>query len=377
MNLMIKIRLLLILAIAFSCQVKQGEKSIAVSSNSYAHGFEIKTENDITKLTIKNPWEQAQNISIDYYLIEKGMPTPDSLIGENIIFTPIERIICLSTSHVAFLDAIGEAGKIVGVSGSNFITNKDIVERINRGEIVDAGYGQNLNYELIVKQNPGLVMVYGIGSEVSAQVRKLADLGVPSIMNAEYLEEDPLGKAEWVRFVGALFNKQPEAEIFFSEVETEYNQLKQLVHGNSNPPNVLVGSPYKDSWWVPGGNSYMAHLIADAGGSYLGKDNLSHESFVISFENALTWASKADVWINVSSLGSKEEILASDSRFKNLHVFNEGRIFNNINRVSANGGNDFWESGTIYPNLILKDLIKIFYPTLLTGEEYTFYKEIN
>ncbi len=368
---------ILLVFVLCSCGISQKEQAAGVSSNKYAHGFEIVKEGEITRLTITNPWEQAENVIIDYYLVDKGKEVPDSLEGKSIIFTPVERIICLSTSHIAFLDALGVADKVVGVSGSKYITNEEVVNRIANGEVVDVGYGQNLNYELIVKQTPSLVMVYGIGSEVSSVVRKLHDLGVPAILNAEYLESSPLGKAEWIKFVGELFNKSQEAEQFMLEVEEDYNQLKQLVHAIGKKPNVLVGSPYKDSWWVPGGDSYMANLISDAGGDYVGKDNPSHESYVVSFENALTWAANADVWINMGMMASKKEILASDERFKNLVVFNEGRVFNNINRVSANGGNDFWESGAIYPNLILKDLIKILYPNILVEEEYTYYKEIK
>ena len=372
-----RILILLILLAGFSCQVSKEEKRTVSSSNLYAHGFEIVDKEDFVKLTVKNPWEEAKNISIDYYLLEKGKTIQDSLKGKNIIYTPVEKIVCLSTSHLAFLEAINEDHKVVGVSGADYVSNKGIAERIRKGEIVDVGYGQNLNYELLVQQKPDLVMVYGIGSEVSALVRKLADLGIPAILNGEYLEEKPLGKAEWVKFVAALFQKEAQADSFFVGIEKDYLELSNLVKTMNNSPKVMVGSPYKDSWWVPGGNSYLANLIADAGGDYLGKENTTHESCVVSFENAFAWASTADVWINMSSLKSKDEIIASDSRFKNLDVLNHGRVFNNIHRVTETGGNDFWESGTVYPNLILKDLIKVFYPSLLKEVDFTYYEEIK
>ncbi len=372
-----RILILLLLLIGFSCQVSKEDKRTVSPSNLYAHGFEIEDKGDFVKLTVKNPWEEANNISIDYYLIEKGKTIKDLLKGKNIIFTPVEKIVCLSTSHLAFLEAINEDHKVVGVSGADYVSNKNIAERIRKGEIVDVGYGQNLNYELLVQQKPDLVMVYGIGSEVSALVRKLADLGIPAILNGEYLEEKPLGKAEWVKFVAALFQKEAQADSFFVGIEKEYLELTNLVKTTNNNPKVMVGSPYKDSWWVPGGNSYLANLIADAGGDYVGRGNTTHESYVVSFENAFAWASTADVWINMSSLKSKDEIVASDSRFENLGVLNQGRVFNNIHRVTETGGNDFWESGTVYPNLILKDLIKVFYPSLLNEVDFTYYEEIK
>lgn len=120
----------------------------------------------------------------------------------------------------------------------------------------------------------------------------------------------------------------------------------------------------------------MANLIADAGGDYLGKDNQSNESFAISFENALVWGSQADVWINMGNLSSKKEIRDTDERFENFNVFNEGRLFNNIKKLHPHGGNEFWESGTVNPHLVLRDLIHIFHPKLIQ-EELIYYSEIK
>ena len=173
-----------------------------------------------------------------------------------------------------------------------------------------------------------------------------------------------------------MFEKENEAGRFFDEIKSDYIALQKKVYNKTNRPKVLVGSPYKDSWWVPGGNSYLANLISDAGGDYLGKSNLSHESYVISFENAFVWANEADVWINMGNLSSKNEVLSADERFENFKVLKDGKLFNNINKMSENGGNDFWESGTVFPNLVLRDLITIFYPGLVE-EELVYYKEIK
>jgi iron complex transport system substrate-binding protein len=170
--------------------------------------------------------------------------------------------------------------------------------------------------------------------------------------------------------------RNTEAEIFFGEIEDDYLSLKKLVENRDSKPKILVGSPYMDSWWIPGGNSYLANMINDAGGDYLGKKNASHESYVISFENALTFGNEADVWINLGLLSSKQEIIATDQRFSNFGVFKNGRIYNNINRMGENGGNDFWESGTVFPNLILRDLISVFYPGTIQ-EEMVYYREVK
>jgi iron complex transport system substrate-binding protein len=353
-----------------------GGQQETTSSGHYARGFMIDKKEGITQATVFNPWGNARNISMTYYLVNSDSIIPEALSDKRYIKTPVRRVICLSTTHVAYLDALGETETIAGISGSRYITNQAVRERMEKGLVPDVGYGQNLNYELIVKQKPDLVMLYGIGSEVTGQARKLEELGIQVIMLAEYLEETPLGKAEWIKFAAALFEKEELADEYFRHVEYEYNRLKYLVAETEQKPSVLVGSPYMDAWWVPGGNSYMANLIADAGAVYSGKDNKSHESYVISFENALEWASRADVWINMGNLSSRQEILAADERFGMFRVFQKGKVYNNIKRLSAHGGNDFWESGTVNPHLVLQDLISVFHPGLSKGD-LIYYQEIK
>lgn len=347
--------------------------------SAQANGFLIEKSlknAGVTKLTIFNPWEEARDVSVDYYLVNRDSEISASLAGKRIIRTPVQRVICLSTTHLAYLDVLGENKSVVGISGSQYISNPEIRDRMGLGNVPDVGYGQNLNYEVMIKLKPDLVLLYGIGSEVTSYSRKLEELGIPVVMVAEYLEETPLGKTEWVKFIGAFFEKGDMADEYFHKVEEEYYRLKDLVKDKIHKPDVLVGSPYKDAWWVPGGNSYMANLIADAGGNYIGRKNTSHESYVISFENAIAWGNEAEIWINMGNLSTKSEVLAADQRFQSLKVFGNGKMYNNINRLSAHGGNDFWESGTVNPHIILRDLISIFHPGLVE-DELVYYKEIK
>ncbi len=361
----------------FSCSPKSGKKNDTTRSNQYARGFSITKSGAFKKIEIFNPWENADNIRFEYYLAGSDQVVPDTLKNKQVIRTPVKKVICMSTSHIAFLEAINETESISGVSGGHYVTSQKVRPAFEKGRIAEIGYGQNINYELIINIHPDLVMVYGIGSEVSGMVKKLQDLGVPVIIIAEYLEQSPLGKTEWLKLVASLFNKEEMAVDFFRKIETDYLALKEITRNQGQGPKVLVGVPYRDSWWVPGGNSYIANLIADAGGNYPGKENPDHESYVISFEDAMLWAETADVWINTGSLANRKEILDTDSRFANFGVFRKGTIFNNNRLVTPSGGNDFWESGTVYPNRILSDLIRIFHPGLLPERDFTYYKEIK
>jgi iron complex transport system substrate-binding protein len=369
--------ILFIIALFTGCARSGKNLPQPIRSNRYAHGFEVKQTGAIKKITIYNPWEQANNISFDYYLIEKGSTPPDSIDPKKIIYTPVKNVVCLSTSHVALLDALGECENITGVSGSSYISNTLIREKIKAGKMIDVGYDQGFNYELLLQQKPELVLVYGIGSEVSTQVRKMEDLGLKVFFVAEYLEASPLGKAEWVKCLAPLFGKEQQADDFFGATEKKCLELKKRAETVATKPNVMVGLPYRDSWWVPGGKSYLANLIADAGGNYVGKDNPSHESYVVSFENALGLSATADIWINLGMVNSRQEVIAGDERIGKFPVFGKGKIFNNNNRMSPEGGNDFWESGTVCPDKILGDLIRIFHPELRDTTSLVYYKEIR
>lgn len=365
-----------VLILISGCADTNQNSSRGKNGNQYAKGFSIEREENITKLTVFNPWEKARNVFMEYYLIDKNQILPDSLSGKTVFQTPVKKVICLSTTHIGFLEALDETGSVAGISGSRYITSDAVRKRIDENQAPDVGYGNNLNFEVIVQQKPDLVMVYGVGGEVTSQILKLEELRIPVVIVAEFLEETPLGKAEWIKFIAPFFNKEEVADEYFSNVEKEYNRLRDLALHQTKKPKVLVGSPYKDSWWVPGGKSYLAHLIEDAGGDYPGKTNSSHESFVISFEHALVWGAEADIWINMASLASKQEILNADARFNSFGVFREGKVFNNIKRTIPGGGNDFWESGTVNPHLVLRDLISIFHPSLIS-EEPVYYLEIK
>ncbi len=357
---------------------RSGEQyAINTSSDAYAKGFYVTVEEGIRKLTVVNPWEKARNIQIEYYLIDKTSEIPVSLKGKNIIRTPVEKIICLSTTHLAFLDALGEINRVKGISGGIYVSHPIIKQGVQNAEIIDVGYGQNLNFEAIIDLQPDVVMVYGVDSEITGFLSKFSDLGIPSILNAEYLETSPLGKAEWIKFAGELFNKGELADSIFRETERRYKELTRISAGQARRPKVMMGLPYRDAWWVPGGDSYMARLIADAGGDYIGSNNSSRESYVISFEEALMWASVANFWLNLGMVTSKSEILTADSRFEKFKVFNQGEIFNNNRRATGLGGNDFWESGVVAPEVILADLISIFHRETMNNHEMIYYQEIK
>jgi len=373
----------LILPLFSACKNRAGkeERSVPLKTGSYieyAQRFSIENKEGYSVLTIINPWQGAVNINHIYYLVRRGYKIPAGLDTSAIIDVPVRKIICMSTTYLAMISALGEEQSVKGISGTDLIYNKGLKERAKRGEVADVGYEDNLNKELVIQIAPDLIMVYGVGSEAAGYLNKIRELGFRILFNADFLETDPLGKAEWIKVFGALFCKEKQADDLFFSISTEYNNIKSLIREKSrNRPVVLLGLPWKDTWFISPGNSFMSRLISDAGGNYLWKDTRSDISMPFGIENVFLKALAADYWLNIGSVQSHYEITAMDMRLGDLPSFRKGKMFNNNNRVTFKGGNDYWESGAINPHIILKDIGAILHPDLFPGYKLFYYKKIN
>ena len=291
----------------------------------------------------------------------------------------------MSSSHAAMLDAVGCNDRIVGLSGCQFIYNTTLCKRIENGEICEVGYDAAFDFEKISALKADIVLLYGIAGEAKSITDKLDELNIPYIYIGDYLEADPLGKAEWVVALASLCGVEEQGKTFFEEVEERYCALRNTKHCSAYKPRVMLNLPYRDTWFMPPHNSYMVRLIEDAGGSYILEQNknlstpnsqLSTKSTPISLEEALVLAMKADFWLNLGQMASKEEICAAAPRFAKVDAIRFGRLYNNTKRTNESRGSDFWESGTVRPDLILEDLIKILHYEAPTEKLY-YYKRLD
>lgn len=340
--------------------------------------FTIEKKNGWTEVEIINPWQGAKNVIQKYYLVKRGSKLPEGFDSSAVIFVPLRKIICMSTTHLAMIEALGENKSIVGVSGTDFIYSPDLNARVTAGAISDVGYEANLNKELILKLSPDLIMIYGIGSESAGYVGKIKELGIKILMNADYLETDPLARAEWIKLFGALYCKETLADSIFNKEVDDYKSLKQYIKQNSgNEPKVMLGLPFKDTWYISPGNSFISVLIGDAGGIYLWSDIQSSVSMPYGIENVYVRALTADFWLNISTTTSKKDILNIDQRLTNLPCYKTGNLYNNNNRVTPRGGNDYWERGSLYPHLLLRDIAAILHPELFEDNELLYYRKLN
>ena len=345
--------------------------------NLYAKGFRIEHYGDFNILRVRDPWQGSEGIRFSYVLSPDPGSLPDSLDPYPSIRIPVERVVCMSTTHVAMLAALDRIRSIVGISGSDYISNPVLRQRMEGGLVRDVGADRSLDYERIVSLHPDLVLAYGITSEVGGVVRRLGQLGIPVVLDGDYLEDEPLGKTEWIRFIAEFYGMGHMADSVFDGIAAAYEHSRKLASSVSHRPAVMTGLPWKDAWYIPGARSFAAAFIRDAGGRYLWDDLDSREATPVDLESVYARAAKAEFWINSGSARSLEDILETDGRLARFRPFREGRVYNNSARLNPTGGNDFWETGVMEPQLILEDLIRIFHPGLLPEHVLRYYERLQ
>jgi len=366
-----------------SCKDKRGTYVNTETTGSgkieikYARGFDIEDFGSYRIARIYNPWQRLDGKSISYLLGSKNAPIPGSILFDERIHTPVQSVICMSTTHIAMIGALDKLETVKGISGKQYITNDWIRKRIKEGRIEDVGYEQSLNYELILSLEPDLIIMYGVTGEITGVINRLSSLGIPVLLNAEYLETAPLAKLEWIKLIACLYNELETATRIFHETEIKYNKLKGLVEGIHTRPEVLSGLPWKNTWWIPGGQSFAAVFIKDAGGKYIWEDDTSREAIPLDIETVYDVANQADIWINSGYALSLNDILNTDPRLQYFKPYIEKMVFNNNAILNPTGGNDYWESGVINPHIILKDLIKIFHPEILMDHQLVYYHKLK
>lgn len=281
----------------------------------------------------------------------------------------------LPTEPIGYLKVVtlGESQRVVGVSGIDYISNPYVAS--HKEQIGDVGYDGNMNYERLLSLSPDIVLLFGV-SGASAMEPKLRELGIPYAYMGEYLEQSPLGKAEWLVAVAEIAGMRERGEEVFREIPLRYDSLKTLAAKAERKPVVMLNTPYGDSWLMAPPSSYVARLIADAGGQYVYTQDTGNQSRPIDTEEAYRLAEMSDCWINVGSAASLKELAEIVPKFMDTRPVREGRVYNNNRRTNPSGGNDYWESGVIHPDLILQDLIRIFHPEL-TDAEPTYYRKLN
>ena len=343
--------------------------STTVFSPNYASGFVIDADDEgNTLVRVTQPW-QGSAVEEQRLAIFATKEQAKGYSGEHIVGAA-DRVVCMSTSHIAMLDAIGMADVVVGVSGKQYITNERVA---NNPEVKDVGYDSNLNYELLVMLNPDVVLMYGVTAENSAVTAKLRNLGIPYIYLGDYTEESPLGKAEWLVAIAEIVGCRERGVEVFEAIAERYEAVKGEVAHGATAPKVMFNLPYQDVWYMPADGSYMVQLVEDAGGEYIYRgENTSRGSKAVSLEEAFMLVADSDIWLNVGQCSSMDDLRRAAPHFVNTRVVQSGEVYNNNRRRTAAGGSDFWESAIVRPDVVLTELAAII--SGAEGEPYYYQK---
>ena len=374
-NIALSLPLIITLLFCVSCNSTSNNDAECFTTTlytpRYATGFVIDADdNGNTQIRVSQPW-QGGAVEEQRLAIFATDEAAKGYKGEHIVGTA-ERIVCMSTSYIAMLDAIGMTDAIVAVSGKQYVTNEHVAATPN---IKDVGYDSNLNYELLVSLNPDLVLMYGVTAENGAVTAKLRNLGIPYLYLGDYVEESPLGKAEWLVAIAEIVGCRERGEEAFRAIEERYNAVKRSIERTAEPRKVMFNLPYQDVWYMPSDESYMVQLVEDAGGEYIYKGvNTSRGSKAISLEEAYMLVASTDVWLNVGQCSTMEELHRAAPHFVDTRVVQSGEVYNNNRRRTAAGGSDFWESAIVSPDVVLNDLATIIAGG---GDELHYYQQMQ
>ena len=359
-----------------STNKKQDSDKTGSANIKYAKGFSVDYY-DHYKLVNIFTGSGANRDTVQYVLIPRGGTAPKGYKKAQLIQIPVTKMAVMSSTHVAMADFADAADVIVGLGSLRYVSSDAVRKNIAAGKVKEVGAEGMINDEVVLTMKPGLVMVMGDPEAKLSKYQTLTGGGIPVMLNSEWLETTPLARAEWVKLVGILVGKEELVNTKFAVVEKEYNRLAAMGKKAAFKPTLITGMPYKGIWYVPDANSYMTEFFKDAGTNYKWADIKGTGSLPLNFETVAPIALEADYWINVGDVDSKKGMKDIDVRYADFKPFKTDKVYNYNLKINENGSNDFWESGAVYPQLVLADLIKILHPELLPGHHFVYYKQLN
>ena len=374
-----KLQLVLILFILVSSCSKSKKTSNPISKNNksntsikYAKGFDIQMFNGYKKLIIKSPYPDAEQYQ-EFILISNKERDFD---GKNKIYTPVQKLVATSTTHIPMIEILGETNSLIGFPNTDYISSPKTRERIAKDQIKDLGNEQDFNTEVLISLQPDVMVAFSMGKSTKLY-NNIEQNGISVVYNGDWLEATPLGRAEWIKFFGALYNKEKEADSIFNDIESQYLAAKKIALQAKNSPKIMSGVLYKDKWNLPAGESFTATLYEDANTSYVWKNSEGQGSLVLSFETVFEKAEKAEYWIGSGYFTTLDDLKAANAHYEQFKSFKTGNVYSFSKRRSENGGVEYFELGPLQPHIVLKDLIKVVHPNLMPDYEPYFLQKLN
>jgi len=332
--------------------------SSLVAAPRYARNFSLDSAQGFPRLRVFSGKDTAT------YALCPPKKCRDLPQGITVVPVPIHRIIALADIHLGFLETLDRRSLLVGVDRSEFVCDSVLRMLGKQGRWQAVGSGSDLNWERVTVLHPDAILISGL-PEGDARVKsKAKSLGIPLMISAEWLEQHPLGRAEWIKVYGALCGKVAMADSLFSKTVHFYDSLRalRLRSGRGTArlqTSAFGGAGWRGAWHIAGGASFIAQLLRDAGIGYAWEGDPHTGSLTLGLEAVLERARDADYWLNPGSARSLSELENMEPRSTAFKAFRTGNVFQSDVRTTPEGGNDYWETGPVRPDLILEDIMHI------------------
>ncbi|TRX39241.1 ABC transporter substrate-binding protein [Flavobacterium restrictum] len=371
---------LLIFIFCFCLQCKKEEKSqpqTTTTTNTihYAKGFEIYKHNQYSVLKVTQPWPNATT-TFTYVLKEKGSVIPEEYASFPQITIPIKSIVITSTTHVPPLELLGVENTIIGFPNTDYISSSKTRSRIDQGKIREVGSNETLNTEVLLDMQPDVIVSFGLNA-TNPTLDLLQKNGLKVLLNGDWNEQSPLGKAEWIKFFGALYGLDAKANTVFNQIEQSYTKTLQLAQKATTKPTVLCGATYQEQWYVPQGESWAALFLKEAKTNYLWQNTKGTGSLTVPFENVLVQAKNADFWFAPGDFSTLKQLLDSNPHYSEFDAFKNKKVFSYALNKGAKGGIMYFELAGSRPDWVLQDMIAIFHPELLPNYKPVFFQKLQ
>lgn len=337
----------------------------------YAENLCVVSFDGYKVATLRNPWDTLK-ILHTYILADRDASLPDDLPEGTVVKVPLRNAVVYSSVHCSLIARLGALESIGGVCDLKYIKLPEIQNRVRTGCVVDAGSGLSPDIEKVIDLGPDGILLSPF--ENSGGYGRIEKLGIPIIECADYMETSSLGRAEWMKFYGLLFGRYEEALSDFSAVEKEYLALKEEARRLDGRPRVFSELKNGAAWYVPGGNSTMGRIYADAGADYVFAYMDNSGSVPMSFETVLDKAQDADIWlVKYNSPRDKTygELAGEYAPYTRFRAFGERHIYGcNTGQVP------YYEEIPFHPEWLLRDLIKIFHPEAQEEYELKYFRKL-
>lgn len=374
------IYILFFLILFISCKKQQEVKIEEINTNKnskieYAKGFDITYYKEYKVITLKNAWPGAEKV-FKYALVEEGILLDSPEQYDAIVTIPIKNIVVTSTTHIPSLEMLEVNQTLIGFPNLDYISSKKTRERVNKGLIKELGKNEDINTEALIELSPDAVIGFAVDGN-NKTFNMLKKTGIPVLYNGDWTETTPLGKAEWIKFFAAFYNKEELANKLFLEIKTAYLNAKELALKAKSIPTVISGAMFKDVWYLPQGKSWAAQFIADANGNYLWSESEGAGSHSLNLESVLEKGEHAQIWIGPSYYTTLKQLKVAHSVYEQFDAFKNDQVYSFTNKIGETGGLLYFELAPNRPDIVLKDMIKILHPALLPNHNLYFFDQLK